>query len=282
MSAATGNPAVPANQATPAKQASLVKQAKKVTKASNGSQGQAATGQQNPAAQPTTPRPEATIQKMILCLPDSLPSEVLTSDYLSQHYGVTGSPTSHFWAVHNLGRRQRRQMFGLYPTGVPARCTGGPRQLLDINGLRLAAGAAAGFRHEQWRAAVRGTKPARPWVSFHTMHLASPDTYTYQQAQHDFFAQPRVIAMRMRNANNPTGTELRLKDLEAFEAGPGFYQDFCALSAVCADALMTPDLRIFKPASDAQADRFAYLERAFPFLHNAAPSLRLFAISVSM
>ena len=77
----------------------------------------------------------------------------------------------------------------------------------------------------------------------------------------------------------PTG-HLALADLEMFQAGPMAYQHYSATTAICADALLTPDGHRFAPASDALAHRVTYLEQANRYLDNLEADQRLLAVAL--
>src|SRR4051812_9786207 len=116
------------------------------------------------------------IATMIVCLPDELPHAAVATRQLHRHLGV--HPTTHprFWATPRLRAWHHRHLFDLR-RGKPAACAGGPVRLLDLAGLRHAAGLGAGIRHQQWTHVVRGTRPANPWHTYHQRHLDDPDTY---------------------------------------------------------------------------------------------------------
>lgn len=237
-----------------------------------------------PVAQPSIDgvpplvRPAATITTMIVCLPDGLSSDALTAHQLHRHFGVDGTLQARFWTIENLRLWQRRQMFELRK-GTPAYCAGGPARLLNLAGLRYAAGVGAGIRHQQWHQAVQGTKPAQPWVTFHSRHLNDPSTYTFDQAAAEFWRQPRVSAMGMHNAAN-TVAPLAIDELEMLQAGATAYQHYSALTAVCGDALLTAEGQQIAPATDAFADRVTFLAQANRHLENIEDEQRLVAVTL--
>jgi hypothetical protein len=240
----------------------------------------------NPAATATTPAtatavvtPTATIRTMIVCLPDELPREALTASQLDRHFGVSGALSPRFWASQAMWLWQRTQLFGLRK-GRPAYCAGGPVKLLDLQGMRHAAGVGAGIRHQLWQRVVHGTRPARSWTEFHARHLADPATYPHERAQADFYNQPRVNAMRMHNAASYGANRLPVEELEMLQAGPIAYQHYSATTAVCGDALLTLDGHKFAPASDALCHRVTYLEQAGRYLDTVEPDQRLLAVAL--
>ncbi|XVV10890.1 hypothetical protein ACQP2X_39540 [Actinoplanes sp. CA-131856] len=230
---------------------------------------------------PVIVRPAATITTMIICLPDGLSREPLKAHQLDRNFGVQGNLQPRFWAQPSLRLWQRRQMFDLRTTkGHPATCVGGPARLLDLAGMRHAAGVGAGIRHQLWQQVVQGTKPAQPWVQFHTRHLSEPDKYSHERAAADFWAQPRVTAMRMHNAAS-IGTPLGPEELEMLQAGYAAYQNFSALNAVCGDALRTAAGGQLAPASDLFSDRVTYLDQALRYLNTIEDTdQRLIAVTL--
>ncbi|WP_308200994.1 hypothetical protein [Actinoplanes sp. M2I2] len=239
-----------------------------------------------PAPQPAAPpnnsgqpvRPAATITTMIVCLPDGLSSDALTAHQLHRHFSVDGTLQARLWTMPKLRPWQRRQMFDLRK-GTPAYCAGGPARLLNLTGLRYAAGVGAGIRHQQWRQAVQGTKPAQPWVHFHSRHLNDPSKYSWDTAAADFWRQPRITAMRMHNAVNPL-VPLQIGELEMLQAGASAYQHYSALTAICGDALLTEQGHHITPDTDAFSDRATYLEHASHYLAGLADDQRLLAVTL--
>jgi len=241
--------------------------------------------QGNPAATATSTTtatavtPTATIRTMIVCLPDELPREALTASRLDRHFGVSGTLSPRFWASQAMWLWQRNQLFGLRK-GRPAYCAGGPVKLLDLQGMRHAAGMGAGIRFQVWQRVVHGTRPARSWTEFHARHLADPAKYPYERAQADFYNQPRVNAMRMHNAASYGAAQVLVEELEMLQAGPVAYQHYSATTAVCGDALLTSEGHKFAPASDALAHRVTYLEQARRHLDTVEPDQRLLAVAL--
>ena len=219
-------------------------------------------------SRPPIIRPTATITTMIVCLPAGLGREPLTAHHLDRHFGVCGTlQTTRYWAKPHLYLWQLRHLIGRAKAvrKQPDYCAGGPARLLNLTGMRHAAGVGAGIRHQLWQQAVQGTRPAQPWVTFHTRHLSEPGKYSYQQAAADFWHQARISAMRAHNAAN-LGTPLAVDQLEMLQAGTAAYQHYSAMTAICGDALLTTEGAQLAPASDAFADRMTYLEHAVRYL----------------
>ena len=234
-----------------------------------------------PQASPAPPvlTPTATIRTMIVCLPDGLPREALTRSRLDRHVGVSGTLHARFWASPARYPWQRGQLVGLRK-GRPAYCAGGPVRLLDLAGMRHAAGVGAGIRYQVWQRVVHGTRPAHPWPVFLARHLADPSTHPWQAAAAAFHHQPRVNAMRMHNAACYGAPHLAIEELEMFQAGQTAYQHYSACTAICGDALLTADGHLLAPASDALTHRVTYLEHAVRHLDTVEPGQRLLAVAV--
>jgi hypothetical protein len=174
----------------------------------------------------------------------------------------------------------QRQHLVLLRKGTPAYCAGGPVRLLDLTGMRHAAGIGAGIRHQVFTHAVKGTRPAYPWHAYQAKHDKYGDRYSLDDATRDFHAQPRITAMRMHNAVNPTAGHLDLAEVEIYQAGQMAYQHYSAATAICADAILTDDGRRLAPASDALADRTTYIEQALRLLDTLDPAQRLIAVTL--
>ncbi|MGA8117735.1 MAG: hypothetical protein WCA46_29210 [Actinocatenispora sp.] len=217
---------------------------------------------------------------MIVCLPDDLPAQALTTHTLDRHFAVAGALTPQFWAIPALRLWQRRHLIGPR-TGRRASCAGGPLRLLDLDGMRHAAALGAGIRHQLWQRVVHGTRPAAPWHTFHARHQAHTATYPIDRARTDFCRQPRITAIRMHNAATPPAAHLRTAELEMFQAGPMAYQHYTASTAICGDALLTADGHTLAPVSNTFTDRITYLHNAHRALDTLPPDQRLVALAVS-
>ncbi|MEU8048443.1 hypothetical protein [Micromonospora haikouensis] len=223
--------------------------------------------------------PKATIRTMILCIPDELPREALTAHQLDRNFGVRGTLSPRFWANPALRLWHHRQIISLRK-GRPTCCAGGPVRLLDLDGMRQAAGIGAAIRHQVFSQAVHGTRNATPWHVYEARHLADPHAYPWKTAVADFHHQPRVNAIRMHNAATHGAGRIALDELEMYQAGCMAYQHHSALTAVTGDALITADGAKAAPASDAMADRVTYLEQANRLLTTIDPDQRLLAVAL--
>ncbi|RLK23813.1 hypothetical protein DER29_1690 [Micromonospora sp. M71_S20] len=237
-----------------------------------------ATGSTTAATTPVV-TPTATINIMIVCLPDGLPSQALTATQLDRHFGVSGTLQPRFWATPGMWLWQRGHLVAPRK-GRPVYCAGGPVKLLDLAAMRHAAGVGAGIRHQLWQQVVHGTRPATPWSALLARHLADPARYPRERAEADFHNQARVCAMRMHNAANYGAAHLSVGELEMFQAGPMAYQHYSATTAVCGDALLMPDGHKLTPASDALAHRVTYLEQANRYLTTLEADQRLLAVAL--
>ncbi|WP_326564423.1 hypothetical protein [Micromonospora peucetia] len=231
------------------------------------------------AATTSVVTPTATINTMIVCLPDGLPSQALTATQLDRHFGVSGTLQPRFWATPGMWLWQRGHLVAPRK-GRPVYCAGGPVKLLDLAAMRHAAGVGAGIRHQLWQQVVHGTRPATPWSALLARHLADPARYPRERAEADFHNQARVCAMRMHNAANYGAAHLSVGELEMFQAGPMAYQHYSATTAVCGDALLMPDGHKLTPASDALAHRVTYLEQANRYLNTVEADQRLLAVAL--
>ena len=272
---ATAAPSINGSTPAPAAKAAPKKETRTTAAATPAA---AVSGISRTQPQPAVP-PTPTIRTMIVLLPDAVPHESLTAHALDRHFGVRGVLEARFWALPGLKLWQRRKIVGLRK-GRPAACAGGPARLLDLAGLRQAAGIGAGLRHEVWTHAVRGTRPAHAWTAYLAKHLADPAKYSWDDATRDFHAQPRVNAMRMHNAVNPGAGHLDLFDIEMFQAGQMAYQHYSAATAICGDALLCDNGVRLAPRSDTLADRTTYIEQALRVLDVMPPEQRLIAVSL--
>lgn len=220
----------------------------------------------------------ATVQSMIICVPAEIPDQAVMSRQVLKHFGVTGTTHRRFWTTA-LRPWHPRQLVDLRK-GKPGICAGGPTRLLDLTGVRHAAGVGAGLRYQQWAQVVAGTKPATPWNVLLGKHHAEPDKYPLAKARADFDNQPRVLAMAMHNAAAYGQPHLDPAELEMFQAGAAAYQHFHALTQVCADALLTEDGQQLAPASDSFADRIRYLDSARRHVDSLDPAVRLLAVTL--
>jgi hypothetical protein len=220
------------------------------------------------------------IRVMIVCLPDGMPAHVVTAGHPDQLLADGAAPSSHLWAVSTRWLR-RRDLIGVRSgrDGGPTLCAGGPIRWLNLAGMRAAAGFHAGIRYQQLYQAVAGTRAAKPWHEFHTLHLGDPAKMSLEAARTQFGNQARINAMRMFNEANPTLAPLDPFDVEQFQAGSQAYQNYHGLKVVCGDALLPVSGQRLQPDSDTFADRITYLGQAWRLLHALPERQRLLAVT---
>jgi hypothetical protein len=207
---------------------------------------------------------EPTIRTMIVCVPDGLPGAVFDRRQLDRHFGVQGSIAQRFWA--KPCRPWNRRHLIDPRKGTPTPCAGGPLRLLDLDALRRAYAMGAGVRHQLFTRIVRGTREARPWVTFVQRHLDDPTKYAMATAEADFNNQPRILAMRAHNAVTHGAGRLDTDEVEMFQAGPAAYRNYHYLHAAVADTVLTRDGDRITPATARLADRLTYLTDANRYL----------------
>lgn len=222
--------------------------------------------------------PTLTIRTMIICVPSEVPGEALCSRSVEKTLGVRGTLSARFLARAGVRPWQRRHLIDVR-RGTPSWCAGGPVRLLDLPGTRYTAALAAGVRYQHWSQIVAGTPHATPWPVQEARALAKPDRYPLDAARQDFARQPRVLAMRMHNAND-FGQPVDLAELEMLQAGCRAYQDYWAGQAWAGDTLLTADGRHLAPVSDSFTDRIAYLAEANRHLESLEDDVRLLALTL--
>jgi hypothetical protein len=227
----------------------------------------------------TTPATNATatIQTMIICVPQEIPSTALTSRALAKHFGVSGT-SRRFWTV-KLHPWHKRHIIDPQK-GTPVACAGGPVRLLDLTGVTHAAGIGAGLRYPRFAQLVQGTRPATPWPAMLAKHHADPAKYPLDKVTAEFEAQPRVQAILLHNAASYGPDRIDLAELGALQAGHVAYQHYRAMTQICGDALLTEAGQQLQPASDNLADRARYLDVARAHLDSLEPDTRLLAVNL--
>jgi hypothetical protein len=230
-----------------------------------------------PVAATDPAAPEPTIRTMIVCVGDDLPGEVFDHRVLARQLRVDGGIVVRFWAKP-VGPVRRRQLIDPRK-GKPTACAGGPLRLLDVAALRQSYRMAAAMRYHTWAAVTAGTRDAKPWVHYLQRHHSETD-YPLARAEADYRNQPRVLAIRARNAVTYDRGHLPEHDLEMFQAGPAAYSNYQFLIAMAADALLTPDGQRLAPASDRMADRLVYLQKANRYLDTSDERTRIVAIQL--
>lgn len=218
--------------------------------------------------------PSRSVRIAVVCLP----ANVVVADLASRATAiVTGSGfhaagvLPHF-ATHT---RHGRQLVDRWC----GRTSGGPVRLLDLDRMRRAALAAAAEEWGVWNAVVKGTRPAQPFGYYLDRHRADPTRYVLADAQADYRAQPRILAMAAHNALPHQPVALPTAAVEAFQAGYTTYLNLAWLAAVPADwfAPLTGDPHA--AARGRMADQLRYLTAANAHLARLHPSTRLVAVA---
>ncbi|GGK36583.1 hypothetical protein GCM10010124_31560 [Pilimelia terevasa] len=218
---------------------------------------------------------------MIVCLPEDLPTAALADGRDLSLLGITATATALFWTVPTVRVWQRGDLIDRRAgKRGPRWCAGGPLRLLNLDGMRHAAGIAAAVRHHTWAATVRGTRNAGAWPDYLGRHLQHGDRYPLAAAQRDFEAQPRILAMRAHNAAQPHAPQLDPYEVDAYQTGHAAYQHLHAAAAVCGDAVRAADSTALRPASGELTDRITYLAAANAHLARLRPDARLLALTV--
>lgn len=159
-------------------------------------------------------------------------------------------------------------------------CNGGPKELLDLGGMRERAAAKAREEHEKWTAAVEGTPEARPWREFAEM-IGVIDGYTREQAQLEYRTQPRMVALEgteFRQMWNCPITTYQKPDrvfveLARAQAIPGF-----ALVTVEGKWMAPGEMGWFGASTDTDSERIGYLEVANAYIESLPDSAYLIAV----
>ncbi|MCY1144023.1 hypothetical protein OWR29_39020 [Actinoplanes sp. Pm04-4] len=222
----------------------------------------------SPAPTPTAP-PGPTI--VVALNPETADTDVLAAAVAAarRHRLSPAQPRPYFL-------RRRGVLHGKH---AAARVSDGPLARLDLDAMRQSAVAAAGAQWRWWHHIVEGTPVARPMWSFADRHRTQPERYPYRQAESDYAAQPRILAMAAYNAM-PQHWPLPLSALEAFQAGWSTYLNLAWLSAVCADGLITADGRWRTTATERLSDQVHYLNGANAYLATLTRTDHLVALSL--
>ncbi|MGY1499733.1 hypothetical protein ACW4TU_24685 [Streptomyces sp. QTS52] len=96
----------------------------------------------------------------------------------------------------------------------PLECYGGPRGLLDFEGMRNRAARAYDDRLAAWTELTAIHPPAAPRTDFLARHEADPEKYSQADARRDHLAQPLVqeVAQRAVAGDPHFSTSLLLND----------------------------------------------------------------------
>jgi hypothetical protein len=218
-----------------------------------------------------------TAKIVIVCLPDTSPTQLLRSDALAAatSVGVTGdhiAPAGHF----PIRRRRTRQL--LQPEQRVA--AGGPIHLLHLDAMETIAGQHAWHRFTVWSRIVRGTQPAQPFWRFADRHRQDPTRYPLARAQQDYLAQPRIQAMSIYNAAMPTLHQIPTGDLEALQVTCDAYVALERMRAIPAGGVVTLDRTLLAAADERLSAVYGFLGQAQQYLHALSGRDQLVALSV--
>lgn len=153
------------------------------------------------------------------------------------------------------------------------RVDGGPRGLLDFDGLRKVKATEAGDVYDRWIALVEGLPEGRPWREFTDRFEGDKEGYPIQQARAEYASQPRVQAAR-------ESKDFRWYDdvIGEFAVDRETYTQRAAQAAVPGFALLDLEGRWLEPgrmgwfgmSSDTEDDRSAYNAQANTYLDELA------------
>lgn len=112
-----------------------------------------------------------------------------------------------------------RRKAELAPLG-PLECYGGPRGLLDFDGMRQRAGRSYDALLDAWNELSAVHPPARPLTDFLARHEADPEGYSAEEARKDHLAQPLVqdVAQRAVAGDPHFGMSFLVNDPVAYFA----------------------------------------------------------------
>lgn len=159
-------------------------------------------------------------------------------------------------------------------------CNGGPKELLDLAGMRERAAAEARENYEKWSKVVECTPEARPWSEFADM-LGVIDGYTREQAQLEYRTQPRMVAIEGSEFADMWGCPI-----EEYQKPANIYVELARASAVPGYALVTcegkwmarGEMGWFGTSTDSTSDRVGYLEVANAYIQSLPDSIYLIAV----
>ncbi|NEC05075.1 hypothetical protein [Streptomyces sp. SID7909] len=155
-----------------------------------------------------------------------------------------------------------RRKAKLDPLG-PLECYGGPRGLLDFDGMRQRAARRHDALLAAWTKLAAVHPPARPLAEFVARHEADPESYSPADARRDHLAQPLVqdVAQRAVRGDQNFGRSFLLNDPVAYFARE--HEEARQWSVRCAIpgfALITLD------GAWTDADTDGYLDQANRYL----------------
>ncbi|WP_412538694.1 hypothetical protein R8Z50_22915 [Longispora sp. K20-0274] len=218
----------------------------------------------------------STATTLIVVVPDGVPASALASvTALAHHLAVSGTLVAKFWTKARPWHT--RHLVDPGRCGNQKVAAGGQLRYLDVAGMRHAAAMSAGVRHHQWSEVTQGTRHATPWHVWLAKHVADPAKHPLKKVKAEYQAQPRVLAMATHNAG--FGQRFPTEDLEAFQAGAHAYATYCALRAVCGEALITATGTRIAPDGPDMAKQIAYLGAVHAHLESLDRTQRIVALT---
>lgn len=159
-------------------------------------------------------------------------------------------------------------------------CDGGPKELLDLDGMRERAASKARDEYEKWAKVVECTPEARPWREFADM-IGVIDGYTREQAQLEYRTQPRMVALE--------GTDFAgMWDcpIAAYQKPERVFVELARANAVPGFAVVTVEGKWMAPgemgwfgcSTDTESQRIGYLETANAYIDSLPDSTYLIAV----
>lgn len=212
---------------------------------------------------------------MIVCLPEpTTPVDELVDTALDR-MDPDAQPA---WEPIRYFRTRRRWRTAKLVSATDHTSAGGPIGLLDLQAMFAAGHATYAWRYQVWQQVVAGTPPAQPYWRFWDRHRDQPRRYPLAQAQRDYLAQPRVVAMRVYTMLDNRVTDLPDAHLEALQTSSDTYAHLGGLTAVAAQKMIDLPGHLLAPATDRLHDLLTYLDTAHTHLRELSARHQLVAL----
>jgi len=197
--------------------------------------------------------------------------------------GEYATPSSHLWVARTWWWQHRDLLrYRKIRNMVPGLCAGGQRHRINFTAMQAAAAYQAASVWQTWAKVVHGTDRAKTPAEIDAQLRGKPGNAKAadpDEVRRRFDAQPRIIAMRMHNAANPTATQLDPHDIEILQAGQGVYQNYSAARAVCGDAVQTATGARIEAAGPSLQQRMEFLHQATRLLTGLPARQRIVAVT---
>jgi hypothetical protein len=152
----------------------------------------------------------------------------------------------------------------------PGHCDGGPKRVLDLDGMRDEKAAAARRRYAEFTELTRGTPEPLPWRSF-ADNISPEHGYTPNQAREEYYSQPRIQALKGTPFDDPFADDVAEEFNGKNEAQ---YAEIARARAVPGYAIITTDGRWMAPgrmgwfatSTDGEGDRIGYWEASNAYI----------------